>query len=103
MPDQGAAVWRDSVRVAKHRVETLATHMVRIGSQVAAHHGDNAIEVFDRGKLESQLAFPLAEVDAHPRIETVREPSGLAIQLRVVSPGTWLADMRGLFIPQRND
>src|SRR5450759_886208 len=74
-----------------------------IANQVAAHQPDDAIEVFYRGELERQLALPLAKVDPHTGVETVREPGGLAVQLRVVRTRARLAGTRSPFIPERND
>src|SRR5665647_1148513 len=74
-----------------------------VADEVAAHHPDDAIEVFHRCELERQLAFSLTKVDPHTGIKTVREPGGLAIQLRVVGASTWLAGAWSLVIPDGND
>ena len=71
--------------------------------RVDAEQVNDAVEVLDRGELDGQLALSLTEVDPHPGVESVREPRGQVVQLRVAGSGTRFAGSGSVVTTERDD
>src|SRR5699024_7599874 len=90
MPGKKPVPWAQKRGPATSRVppsggsESALVRIARRQRNVETHVLHEPLEILEVRELESDAALPLAHIDAHWRLETVREPAGQIDDVRVV-------------------